>query len=67
MTDGPMASQGVDWTARRLRRLVEQVRDGTVLTGRAAWRGVHEVAFGSDDLTHAAAIAYWLAMSGISM
>jgi len=49
--------------ARRLRRLVEQVRGGTVLIGRAAWRGVHEVAFGSDDLTHAAAIAYYALLS----
>ena len=31
--------------------------------GRAAWRGVVEVAFGSDDLTHAAAIAYYALLS----
>ncbi len=58
-----MDTAGAAWAARRLRRLVEQVRDGTVLTGRAAWRGVHEVAFGSDDLTHAAAIAYYALLS----
>ncbi|MFO7693022.1 MAG: YihY/virulence factor BrkB family protein [Vicinamibacterales bacterium] len=58
-----MSSISVDWTARRLRRLAEQARDGTILTGRAAWRGVHEVAFVSDDLTHAAAIAYYALLS----
>jgi hypothetical protein len=58
-----MASAGVHWVARRLRRLAEQARDGVVLMGRAAWRGVHEVAFGSDDLTHAAAIAYYALLS----
>jgi membrane protein len=31
--------------------------------GRAAWRGVVEVAYGSDDLTHAAAIAYYALLS----
>jgi membrane protein len=58
-----MASLGMTWVARRLRRLAEQARDGAVLMGRAAWRGVHEVAFGSDDLTHAAAIAYYALLS----
>jgi membrane protein len=53
----------MNWIARRLRRLAAQARDGAVLMGRAAWRGVHEVAFGSDDLTHAAAIAYYALLS----
>ena len=47
----------------RLQRLAGQFRSGLVLMGRAAWRGVHEVAFGSDDLTHAAAIAYYALLS----
>jgi len=47
----------------RLQRLARQLRDGIILMGRAAWRGVHEVAFGSDDLTHAAAIAYYALLS----
>lgn len=58
-----MTATGVAWVARRLWRLVEQLRDGATLMGRAAWRGVHEVAFGSDDLTHAAAIAYYALLS----
>jgi membrane protein len=63
VTDAPIASIGLNWIARRLRRLAEQARDGADLMGRAAWRGVHEVAFGSDDLTHAAAIAYYALLS----
>jgi len=31
--------------------------------GRAAWRGVVEVAYSSDDLTHAASIAYYALLS----
>jgi membrane protein len=58
-----MTPIGVGWLSGRLRRLVEQFRDGIILMGRAAWRGVHEVAFGSDDLTHAAAIAYYALLS----
>jgi membrane protein len=58
-----MTAIGGGWMARRLRRLAGQFRDGAVLMGRAAWRGVHEVAFGSDDLTHAAAIAYYALLS----
>ena len=58
-----MTPIGVGWLSGRLRRLVEQFRDGILLMGRAAWRGVHEVAFGSDDLTHAAAIAYYALLS----
>jgi membrane protein len=54
---------GVDWMTSRPRRLAEQLRDGIILMGRAAWRGLHEVAFGSDDLTHAAAIAYYALLS----
>jgi membrane protein len=51
------------WLVGRVRRLGGQARDGAVLMGRAAWRGVHEVAFVSDDLTHAAAIAYYALLS----
>jgi membrane protein len=58
-----MTPIGVGSLSGRLRRLVEQFRDGILLMGRAAWRGVHEVAFGSDDLTHAAAIAYYALLS----
>ena len=47
----------------RGRRLVDQARDGAVLMGRAAWRGVVEVAYSSDDLTHAASIAYYALLS----
>ena len=53
----------MNWIARRLWRLAEQARGGAVLMGRAAWRAVHEVAIGSDDLTHAAAIAYYALLS----
>jgi membrane protein len=58
-----MFPTGVDWMTSRPRRLAEQLRDGIILMGRAAWRGLHEVAFGSDDLTHAAAIAYYALLS----
>ena len=47
----------------RGRRLIDQARDGAVLMGRAAWRGVVEVAYSSDDLTHAASIAYYALLS----
>jgi len=47
----------------RLRRLARQGRDGLSLMGRAAWRGIIELAWGSDDLTHAAAIAYYALLS----
>jgi len=63
VTDAPMTPIGVGWMAGRMRRLAEQLRDGIILMGRAAWRGIHEVAFGSDDLTHAAAIAYYALLS----
>ena len=63
MAHTPIAGIGADWVVRRLGRAAEQFRDGTILAGRAAWRGVHEVAFGSDDLTHAAAIAYYALLS----
>ena len=63
MTDTPTAPIGVTQLTRRAWRLVEQARDGTILMGRAAWRALHEVAFGSDDLTHAAAIAYYALLS----
>jgi len=58
-----MIPTGVGWMTWRPRRLAEQLRDGIILMGRAAWRGIHEVAFGSDDLTHAAAIAYYALLS----
>jgi len=58
-----MTPTGGEWLSGRLRRLAGQLREGTILMGRAAWRGVHEVAFGSDDLTHAAAIAYYALLS----
>lgn len=54
---------GVPRLADRATRLVVQARDGAVLMGRAAWCGVVEVAYGSDDLTHAAAIAYYALLS----
>lgn len=63
MTDAPVIPVGGAWLPGRLRRLAGQLREGTILMGRAAWRGVHEVAFGSDDLTHAAAIAYYALLS----
>jgi membrane protein len=58
-----MAPIGARRVARRLRRLTGRARDGAWLMGRAAWKGVIEVAFGSDDLTHAAAIAYYALLS----
>ena len=63
MSDAVRPTDGVIWVAGRLRRLIEQTGDGAVLMGRAAWRGVVEVAYGSDDLTHAAAIAYYALLS----
>ena len=63
MSDAVRPTDGVIWVAGRVRRLLEQTRDGAVLMGRAAWRGVVEVAYGSDDLTHAAAIAYYALLS----
>jgi membrane protein len=51
------------WLAERTRRLLSQAADGVDLMSRAAWKGVVEVAFGSDDLTHAAAIAYYALLS----
>ena len=51
------------WVGTRLTRLVAQARDGGILMARAAWRGVVEVALHSDDLTHAAAIAYYALLS----
>jgi len=47
----------------RLRRLGGQAADGASLMGRAAWRALVEVAYGSDDLTHAASIAYYALLS----
>ena len=49
--------------AERVRRLVRQIVEGASLMGRAAWRGVVEVAYSSDDLTHAASIAYYALLS----
>ena len=49
--------------AARVRQLVQQVTVGADLMGRAAWRGIVEVAFSSDDLTHAASIAYYALLS----
>jgi membrane protein len=53
----------VTWAAGRLGRLVQQARDGASLLASAAWRGVIELAWGSDDFTHAAAIAYYALLS----
>ena len=47
----------------RLGRLARQAGDGASLMGGAAWRGVVEVAYSSDDLTHAASIAYYALLS----
>jgi membrane protein len=63
VTEVPTTPFGVAWLTRRAWRLGEQALDGADLMGRAAWRGLHEVAFGSDDLTHAAAIAYYALLS----
>ena len=63
MTDDPIARIGARWVVRRLGRLADEAREGVKLMGRAAWRGIHEVAFVSDDLTHAAAIAYYALLS----
>jgi membrane protein len=51
------------WLLERLRRLLAQMRDGLSLMSRAAGRGVLEVFDRSDDLTHAAAIAYYALLS----
>jgi membrane protein len=52
-----------EWVGGRAARLWGQARDGAMLMARAAWRGVVEVAFNSDDLTHAASIAYYALLS----
>jgi len=54
---------GMSRAAGRLGRLLRQAREGVELMGRAAWRGVIELAWGSNDLTHAAAIAYYALLS----
>ena len=51
------------WLLERLRRLMLQALDGVSLMGRAAGRAVLEVFDRSDDLTHAAAIAYYALLS----
>jgi membrane protein len=49
----------VSGKARRfLSWLVRETRDTIVLTGRAMWRGLVEF-YNSDDLTHAASVAYY--------
>jgi len=63
VSDAVRPTDGVIWVAGRLARLIEQSRDGAWLMGRAAWRGVIKVAYVSDDLTHAAAIAYYALLS----
>lgn len=52
-----------EWVGGRAVRLWRQALDGALLMARAAWRGVVEVAFNSDDLTHAASIAYYALLS----
>ena len=51
------------WLLERLRRLMLQALDGVGLMGRAAGSAVLEVFDRSDDLTHAAAIAYYALLS----
>jgi membrane protein len=51
------------WLLERLRRLMHQVLDGVSMMGRAAGSAVLEVFDRSDDLTHAAAIAYYALLS----
>ncbi|MEW5984164.1 MAG: YihY/virulence factor BrkB family protein [Acidobacteriota bacterium] len=51
------------WVSGRATRLASQAREGALLMARAAWRGVVEVAFHSDDLTHAASVAYYALLS----
>jgi len=63
VSDAGRPTDAVIWVAGRLRRLIEQAGEGAELMGRAAWRGIVEVAYGSDDLTHAAAIAYYALLS----
>jgi membrane protein len=48
--------------AKRIHRLAAQAREGIVLMARAVWGGVVGV-YSSDDLTHAAAIAYYALLS----
>jgi len=47
----------------RIRRLSRQAEDGLILMGRAAWRAIVEILYSSDDLTHAASIAYYALLS----
>jgi membrane protein len=49
--------------ARRVSRLGLQAADGASMMGRAARRALIEVAYTSDDLTHAASIAYYALLS----
>jgi membrane protein len=47
---------------RRVRRLWMQARDGAILMARSVWGGIVGV-YSSDDLTHAASIAYYALLS----
>lgn len=51
-----------DWLVARSRRSALSLRKGVVLLARAAWSGVGGL-YRSDDLTHAAAIAYYALLS----
>ncbi len=58
MGPDPAGRPGAAAVMARLRRLAAQAGEGAALMGRAAWGGVVGV-YSSDDLTHAAAIAYY--------
>lgn len=57
------SNRRVESVARRVRLLGRQAADGASLMGRAAKRALIEVAYSSDDLTHAASIAYYALLS----
>jgi len=57
------APRPVESVARRVRRLGRQAADGAWMMGVAAKRALIEVAYSSDDLTHAASIAYYALLS----
>jgi membrane protein len=56
-------SRGRPAIASRARALAAQTADGAALMAAAAKRAIVEIAYGSDDLTHAASIAYYALLS----
>ena len=63
MSDYTLRPAGAPRLVTWVRRLAFQAVDAADLMGRAAWRATVEVTYSSDDLTHAASIAYYALLS----